>query len=112
MIRSYVFVFVFCFFCFFLVLFCLFFVFYFFLFFVFVFLLGSDFLTLNIAAGLPVFSNTAIDIFGPLQIRINRKTLKEAQEIIFTCKSGPFRACNRQLIYGFSEICLTQMISQ
>ena len=72
----------------------------------------SQILRLNIAAGLPVFSNTAIDMFGPLQIRINRKTLKEAQEIIFTCKSGPSRACNRQLIYGFSEICLTQMISQ
>ena len=61
-----------------------------------------------------VFSNTAIDMFGPLQI--NRKTLKEAQVIIYPCKSGPSRACNRQKLiyvsYGFSEICLTQKISQ
>ena len=34
--------------------------------------------------GFPAFCNTAIDIFGPLQIRVGRKTLKEAHAIIFT----------------------------
>jgi hypothetical protein len=41
--------------------------------------------SLRVAAGLPPFSNTAMDMFGPVQIRMNRKTLKEAQVIIFTC---------------------------
>ena len=40
---------------------------------------------LRVAVGFPAFSNTAIDMFGPLQIRIGRKTRKEAQVIIFTC---------------------------
>ena len=32
-----------------------------------------------------VFSNTATDMFGPVQIKLGRKTLKEAQVIIFAC---------------------------
>ena len=40
---------------------------------------------LRVAAGFPAFSNTAIDMFGPLQVRLGRKTLKEAHVIIFTC---------------------------
>ena len=35
--------------------------------------------SLRVAAGFPPFSNTAIDMFGPLHIKLNRKTLKEAQ---------------------------------
>ena len=40
---------------------------------------------LRIAGGFPAFSNTGIDLFGPLQLRIDRKSLKETQVIIFTC---------------------------
>ena len=58
--------------------------------------IDSPVLRLNIAVGYPAFSNTTIDMFGPLKIRISRKTLKEAKVIIFTSKSGPSRACNRQ----------------
>ena len=35
--------------------------------------------SLRVAAGFPPFSNTAIDMFGPVHIKLNRKTLKEAQ---------------------------------
>lgn len=42
-------------------------------------------LRLRVAAGFPASSNTAINMFGPLQIWIGRKTLKEVQLIIFTC---------------------------
>ncbi|XP_068735180.1 uncharacterized protein [Montipora capricornis] len=38
-----------------------------------------------VAVGTPPFFNTAMDMFGPLHIKLNRKTLKEAQVIIFTC---------------------------
>ena len=41
--------------------------------------------SLRVAAGFPAFSNTAMDMFGPLQIRLNQKTLKKAQIVIFTC---------------------------
>ena len=41
--------------------------------------------SLRVASGLPPFCNTAMDMFGPFHIRLNRKTLKEAQVIIFTC---------------------------
>ena len=41
--------------------------------------------SLRVAAGFPPFSNTAMDMFGPLQIRLNRRTLQEAQVVIFTC---------------------------
>ena len=76
--------------------------------------IDSPVLRLNIAVGYPAFSNTTINMFGPLKIRISRKTLKEAQVIIFTSKSGPSRACNRQKLkyvsHGFSTICLNQRI--
>jgi len=38
---------------------------------------------LRVAAGFPAFSNTAMDMFGPVQIKLGHKTLKEAQVIIF-----------------------------
>ena len=44
--------------------------------------------SLRVAAGFPPFSNTAIDMFGPLHIKLNRKTLKEAQVVIFTCMTS------------------------
>ena len=44
--------------------------------------------TLRVAAGSPVFTHTAIDMFGPIQIRLNRRTLKEAQVAIFTCMTS------------------------
>ena len=34
------------------------------------------------------FSNTAIDMIGPVQIKLSRKTLKEPQMIIFTCTTS------------------------
>lgn len=51
---------------------------------------------LRTAEGLPVFSNTALDMFGAFQIRLNRKTLKEAQVIIFTCMTS--RAVHLELV--------------
>ena len=51
---------------------------------------------LRVAAGFPAFSNTAIDMFGPLQVRLGRKTLKEAHVIIFTCMTT--RAVHLELI--------------
>ena len=51
---------------------------------------------LRVAAGFPAFYNTAIDMFGPLQLRIGRKTLKEAQVIIFTCMTT--RAVHLELV--------------
>ena len=44
--------------------------------------------SLRVAAGAPPFSNTAIDMFGPLHIKLNRKSLKEAQVVIFTCMTS------------------------
>ena len=41
--------------------------------------------SLQVTAGFPPFSNTAMNMFGPLQIRLNRRTLQEAQVLIFTC---------------------------
>ncbi|CAB4022798.1 Hypothetical predicted protein, partial [Paramuricea clavata] len=52
--------------------------------------------SLRLAAGLPPFSNTAMDMFGPVQIRMNRKTLKEAQVIIFACMTT--RAVHLELV--------------
>lgn len=40
---------------------------------------------LRVAAGFPPFSNTAMLMLGPLQLRLNRRTLQEAQVVIFTC---------------------------
>ena len=51
---------------------------------------------LRVAAGFPAFSNTAIAMFGPFQVRIGRKTLKEAQAIIFTCMTT--RASHLELV--------------
>ena len=51
---------------------------------------------LRSAIGLPAFSNTAMDMFGPVHIRLNRKTLKEAQVIIFTCMTT--RAIHLELV--------------
>ena len=51
---------------------------------------------LRVAAGFPAFSNTAMDIFGPVQIKLGRKTLKEAQVIIFTCMTS--RAIHLELV--------------
>lgn len=51
---------------------------------------------LRVAAGFPAFSNTAIDMFGPLKVRLGRKTLKEAQVIIFTCMTT--RAVHLELV--------------
>ena len=35
-----------------------------------------------VAAWFPPFSNTALDMFGPLQVKLNTRTLREAQVII------------------------------
>ena len=51
---------------------------------------------LRVAAGFPPFTNTAIDMFGPFYIRLGRKTLKEAQVIIFTCMTT--RAVHLELV--------------
>ena len=52
---------------------------------------------LSVAAGFPAFSgNTAVDMFGPFQVRIGRKPLKEAQAIIFTCMTT--RAIHLELV--------------
>ena len=50
----------------------------------------------SIAAGLPQFSNTAMDMLGPIQIRVKRKTLKDAQVIIFICMTT--RAVHLELV--------------
>ena len=52
--------------------------------------------SLRVAAGFPPFSNTTIDMFGPLHIKLNRKTLKEAQVVIFTCMTT--RAVHLELV--------------
>ena len=52
--------------------------------------------SLRVAAGFPPFTNTALDMFGPFHIRVGRKTLKEAQVIIFTCMTT--RAVHLELV--------------
>ena len=52
--------------------------------------------SLRVAAGFLPFSNTAIDMFRPLHIKLNRKTLKEAQVVIFTCMTS--RAVHLELV--------------
>ena len=52
--------------------------------------------SLRVAAGFPPFPNTAIDMFGPLHIKLNRKILKEAQVVIFTCLTT--RAVHLELV--------------
>ena len=56
---------------------------------------------LRVADGFPAFSNTAMDMFGPVQIKIGRKTLKEAQVIIFTCMTS--RAIHLELVTDKSQ---------
>ena len=56
---------------------------------------------LRVAAGFPAFSHTAIDMFGPLQVRLGRKTLKEAHVIIFTCMTT-------RAVHGASTICFLE----
>ena len=51
---------------------------------------------LRVAGGLAAFCNTAIDMFGPFQIKLNRRTVKEAQVIIFTCMTT--RAVHLELV--------------
>ena len=58
--------------------------------------LMGQILKLRVAAGFPAFSNTAIDMFGPLQVRLGRKTLKEAHVIVFTCTTT--RAVHLELV--------------
>ena len=41
--------------------------------------------SLRVAEGFPPFSNTAIDMFGPLHVKLNRKTVKEAEVVVFAC---------------------------
>ena len=52
--------------------------------------------SLRVAAGFPPFSNTAMDMFRPLQIRLNRRTLPEAQVIISSCATT--RAVHLELV--------------
>ena len=52
--------------------------------------------SLRVAADFPPFSNTAIDMFGPLHIKLNRKTLKEAQVVMFACMTT--RAIHLELV--------------
>ena len=51
---------------------------------------------LRVAAGFPSFSNTAMDMVGPLQIKLNGRTLQEAQVVIFTCTTT--RAIHLELV--------------
>ena len=37
--------------------------------------------SLRVAAGFPPISNTAMDMFGPLQVKLNRRTLQDAQVV-------------------------------
>jgi len=54
-------------------------------------------LILRVTAGFPAFTNTAIDVFGPLQVKFDvQKTVKEAQVIIFTWMTA--RAIHLELV--------------
>lgn len=52
--------------------------------------------SLRVAVGSSTFTNTALDMFGPLHIKLGRKTLKEAQVVIFTCMTT--RAIHLELV--------------
>ena len=52
--------------------------------------------SLQVAAGFPPFSNTAIDMFRPLHIKLNWKTLKKAQVVKFACMTT--RAVHLELV--------------
>ena len=58
---------------------------------------------LRVAEGCPVFTNTALDMFGPVHVKLNRRTLKEAQIIIFTCMTA--RAVHLELVTDKSADC-------
>ena len=47
--------------------------------------LMSQLPSLRVAAGFAPISNTAMDLFGPMQVRLNRRTLQDAQVVNFTC---------------------------
>ena len=51
---------------------------------------------LRVAARFPAFNSIALDMFGPFQVKVGRKTLKEAHVIIFTCMST--RAIHLELV--------------
>ena len=51
---------------------------------------------LGVTTGCPTFTNTALDMFEPVHITLNRKTLTEAQVIIFTCMTT--RAVHLELV--------------
>ena len=36
----------------------------------------------------PAFANTALDLFGPFEVKVRRKTIKEAWCCIFTCMTS------------------------
>ena len=70
---------------------------------------------LRVAARFPALSDTAIDMFGPLKIRLGRKTLKEPHAITFTCMTT--REVHLELVtdkkyrhvsYGVSTICFLE----
>ena len=44
----------------------------------------------------PPFSNTTFDMFGPVDIKLKRKSLKEAQVVIFACMTT--RAVHLELV--------------
>ena len=46
----------------------------------------------------PAFANTVLDLFGPFEIKLGRKTIKEAWCRIFTCMTS--RAILLELLYG------------
>ena len=50
----------------------------------------------RVAAGFPAFSSTALDMFGPFQVKVGCKSLKEAHVIIFTCMTT--RAIRLELV--------------
>lgn len=60
--------------------------------------------SLQVAARFPPFSNTTIDMFQLLQIRLNR-TLQEAQVVIFTCVTT--RAVHLELVTNKSLVCVS-----
>ena len=51
---------------------------------------------LRVAAGFPAFTSTALDMFVPFQVKVGRKTLKEAHVTIFTCMTT--RAIHLELV--------------
>ena len=52
--------------------------------------------SLRVGTGLPPFHNTALDMVRPFRIKLNWKTVKEAQIVIFTCMTT--RAIHLELV--------------